>query len=1395
MSTITDTNISKTSYASKDFASIYPEMLDLASQLTNKWDPSQSNESDPGVVLLKEAAFIADHNNYNIDKNILENFLPSATQDKSVRNITEMGGYVPRYYVSASGNVSLKWTYDSESEEENTAFTIPAFTLVISDTDNTVTYTQVEDVTILGDGQTSSCRFMEGTLQTLTVNDSSTITYDNLDDNNRIYLPESMVAQNGIYISNINSNDYSGYWSRDNYLLTRPNESRIYKIDYDSSQGLPYIEFPSDIANIIGDGITIKYFTTSGVSGNVSAGTLNTIVSPSSFAAYNESTTRSCDNFTIANTSSITNGKDPETINEMYKSYKKIVGTFDTLVSCKDYQNIINTLEDSNNDLLVSNSYVTDRRTDYNKSLQVVTYDEYKEYFKIISLGDSKLSFKGAGDSLPESGNNGDLYYNTSDSKLYVYNGIKWADTGNAINLNNFAQLTAAMSPYDLVIYALTAFSMNDYTSLNPGKAYNASFKPVSESKLNSIKNAIEENKCISHTYNDPNDDDIFCFKNYIPLEVTIQPFNKVTSTERSEILNNVYKALSENFNPTELEFGTDLEYDTVRNVIVNSDSRINDAYVKSFDYTMKAMTADGEEHDPYTINLPGSAGTYKIIVDMIAKNVLAGRVCLFNIDDDFSYKYGQVVDTSKNEGIMKNVTKISTELTIPLEQADVATATTETIVTERTFVSSEDSIMTYWLDAPNKDSKTNRKDLANNNEYTLKNTDKLILNVTNSKGKTTSATYQSHDNVTYTIVNTVGQTLVNAEYTETSEMKEVTTTGTLIIKESTEDTSTLDSTVNLSGHILGENECVQIISPNYYSTDSYGSFVNYRYEGTNTIKANTEHTLTSAEKITLLYTSDGVTQAAVLQPGDIVKTSFDLSPTSSSTGTYSSGTKKTWTDAVGVTHSGIFNSLSSSQTIDKRELLKTVLDSSYMMCYWIIDSASSGENRLFEPGSKTKILENGDYFIYANSKLDEMVILGSGTKLTRANTSDDSKWVITSDPLDIEVISENGSNATLDWKVFDFSKENLEIQEMSIVTLGQNDTLSISGWTDAPAALNNDWVYCTGTITYSSNGTATTLTKANNFYQIRSRLDLATSSETYQELGENQKIEITHSAGTSILKDKGTRLQASCNLSMIGGANLNLSTLTDLGLELNLYAYETTNVTTTLNGITENLLKGDSGYVVSLNDKDGNITLPFSIDPNYQTLPTTKYRQYILPVYIQGNEIPITAKVLQEGNPITIREFNSGNDVSDSIEIEGTNMFYIEIPLGTINTKTNLQLVLSWTFDGKTLQEPEIIMIDEFFTLVADVNGNTLNENLAKCGATSDTVCGRIREIIDNSDSPSIKPYYTYTPDNSMKLEDEDFSKPTILWDKNNVANIMSIPQIDFENSKIDIASSMRNY
>ena len=68
-----------TSYTNKDFRSIWPELLELVNDLTDKWDPNNSNEADPGVALLKLKAFVADKLNYNIDKNTLENFPSSVT--------------------------------------------------------------------------------------------------------------------------------------------------------------------------------------------------------------------------------------------------------------------------------------------------------------------------------------------------------------------------------------------------------------------------------------------------------------------------------------------------------------------------------------------------------------------------------------------------------------------------------------------------------------------------------------------------------------------------------------------------------------------------------------------------------------------------------------------------------------------------------------------------------------------------------------------------------------------------------------------------------------------------------------------------------------------------------------------------------------------------------------------------------------------------------------------------------------------------------------------------------------------------------------------------------------------------------------------------------------------
>jgi hypothetical protein len=44
----------------KDYYQIWGELLDLASKISTRWSPDSTNESDPGIVLLKALTAIAD---------------------------------------------------------------------------------------------------------------------------------------------------------------------------------------------------------------------------------------------------------------------------------------------------------------------------------------------------------------------------------------------------------------------------------------------------------------------------------------------------------------------------------------------------------------------------------------------------------------------------------------------------------------------------------------------------------------------------------------------------------------------------------------------------------------------------------------------------------------------------------------------------------------------------------------------------------------------------------------------------------------------------------------------------------------------------------------------------------------------------------------------------------------------------------------------------------------------------------------------------------------------------------------------------------------------------------------------------------------------------------------
>ena len=244
MLTNEELQISNESYTSKDFLSIYPELLDIIKKISPNWDPSLSNESDPGNVLLKALAFIGDKINYNTDKNTLENFLPSATQETSVRNLCEVNGYYPKYYQSAI--TTAKFRYDGTKLVAGDSLVFPAMNTVITDVDSKVSYSLMRPCTISRRKSPVEVPIIQGIFETLTVGGSEVIQLSDLDDNNRLYFPEPLIAQNGVFVYNKDSyedgvtaadssEDGSSWRCIDNLNLEEPaSDNYVFKFGFDS---------------------------------------------------------------------------------------------------------------------------------------------------------------------------------------------------------------------------------------------------------------------------------------------------------------------------------------------------------------------------------------------------------------------------------------------------------------------------------------------------------------------------------------------------------------------------------------------------------------------------------------------------------------------------------------------------------------------------------------------------------------------------------------------------------------------------------------------------------------------------------------------------------------------------------------------------------------------------------------------------------------------------------------------------------------------------------------------------------------------------------------------------------------------------------------------------------
>lgn len=612
----------KLSPTHKDFYQIWNELLETAGKLSERWDPSSTNESDPGIVLLKVLAAVSDKLNYNIDKNILEAFMPSASQRESMAKLCEMMGYNMKYYRAATTRVSIN--YKGEAFNENPdLYQIPIdiFTNVKSG-DGAINYVLTEPATITRTRLGIEANAIAGELVTCTTNDANNLIYlDSLDDNYRYYLPETQIAENGLFILNAITNsdgEYAGeikavenFWERVENLNTVPLGSKVFKFGFDSARAIPYVQFPEDINTIIGDGLIINYIRSRGVSENISARTLSKMEKPYSWSAQtgsnqtgtNPLSTLNVDDFSVTNYSAAINGNNPETLDQAYNNFKKVVGTFDTLVTCRDYMNKIYMLTEQDLDIyssstapVVSNINVADVRTDINNAVTVCTFNEkginYIETVKQLPCSVIKYTDDESNEHYYEVPSK----YIGENNKPIVE--LQPGDTQKVLKHSNGAPAISVDNVVDVVSEFPYGLNAMDYSELkvypqvprikvDTEADFNKTFKVdprLVDTLFNSSSQLLENYKTLTHKISGPQVGDITSINLKIKLSANIVTTRKVTSTEESEIYKNIRAALFSHFNAREVDFSTEILYEDVLKCIEEADARIKVVALNDFE-------------------------------------------------------------------------------------------------------------------------------------------------------------------------------------------------------------------------------------------------------------------------------------------------------------------------------------------------------------------------------------------------------------------------------------------------------------------------------------------------------------------------------------------------------------------------------------------------------------------------------------------------------------------------------------------------------------------------------------------------------------------------------------------------------------------------------------------
>lgn len=361
-------------YTSRDYQSLLQDFVDAVPKLTELWKPEA--EADPGMVIGKYIASVAEVLGINVDLLANEIFAPSVSQRKNAEKIFSLIGYELGWYVAARTEItftnvsSVPVTIDFGFNGSNFA-TVNAYT-DITNASRVITYNILPLTNTYGATDTRSRRdIVGGDVDVFADTDevqlaagesvtrvgiegeirSYTVSVQQVKDNNYIIkLPSQHIDTTAIWIKAKTSLNADSFLTTQWVQCSNPAEfitpEPRFAVTYDSYSNaqVQISNYLNQLEDYSSNYLTVYWIDCSGVIGCVGENVLSNFL-----PAKQTGTENVADSLTISNLSNtvelphtnVVTGASPETAKEAYFSSRNYINTWDSLVTLPDYQRFL----------------------------------------------------------------------------------------------------------------------------------------------------------------------------------------------------------------------------------------------------------------------------------------------------------------------------------------------------------------------------------------------------------------------------------------------------------------------------------------------------------------------------------------------------------------------------------------------------------------------------------------------------------------------------------------------------------------------------------------------------------------------------------------------------------------------------------------------------------------------------------------------------------------------------------------------------------------------------------------------------------------------------------------------------------------------------------------------